>query len=160
MNDKGRIKVVEYSEVSRQVQESIVEYPIGNISLFCFSFSFLKRVSQEDLPLHKAFKKINNESDRFAWKFERFIFDVLEYSEKTEILVCPREECFAPIKDCKTLEAAKKSLSAFDQRVLERITGKKAPGCLEIDPQFYYPTPALLKKWEGRCPPDSSYVEA
>ena len=47
-----------------------------------------------------------------AFKFEYFIFDLLPFAEKVEVLLYPRELCFCPLKNAegenspKTVEKA------------------------------------------------------
>lgn len=157
-------RVLEYTEVpkldweKRDPEENFV-FEAGNISLFCFSMPFLKRVSLEELPLHPALKKVGTV---FAWKFEKFIFDILPFSHSTQALLYPREMTFSPIKNKEgdhSLENAQKALSFKDRKVLEEITGTPIPSSvLEIAPSFHYPDQELLAKWKGREVPDSPYI--
>ena len=114
-------------------------------------------MANQALPLHKALKK-------GVWKFERYIFDVLKFSYRAILAIYPRENCFAPIKNREgenSLESAQKALIAQDRKVIEAITGSKAPmSCLEIDPAFYYPTIDLLAKWKGREIPPLPYIDS
>lgn len=148
--------VIEYMEAPRELWKD-PEYLIANISLFCFSFSFLVEAAKQKLPLHKAFKKE-------VWKFERFIFDVLNYTHNAQVLLYPRKDCFAPLKNRtgkNSPETARAALTLKDREIIEAITGKMAPpSCLEIDPSFYYPTETLLTKWKGKEIPNSPYVES
>lgn len=152
---EGKPAVIEYMEAPKEIW-NLQAYSISNISLFCFSFSFLQEASKQELPLHKAFKK-------GAWKFERFIFDILKFAHSAQVVVYPRKDCFAPVKNKtgnNSPETAKRVLSFRDREVIEAITGKVAPpSCLEIDPQFYYPTEHLLSKWKGKEIPNIPYVE-
>ena len=174
----GKPEVVEYSEISREDQiakdaNGDLLYSIANISLFCFSSSFLENAAKKEMPLHKAFKKSDYVSTSgevvhatlpCVWKFEKFIFDILAFANTTQVAVYPREYCFAPVKDKSgknSLENATKTLSLYERKLIESITGKTAPAaCLEIDPQFYYPTQNLKSQWKGRDIPESPYVES
>lgn len=174
----GSPKVLEYMEFPRKEwelqddQENFV-YNIGNISLFCFSFSFLNGVYSEKLPLHKAFKKTerlvikNNQlvtEDAFAWKFEKFIFDLLPFASSSQALLYPREMTFAPLKNSSgdhSLEKVQAALTYRDRKIMESITGTKAPlAVLEISPSFHYPDSNLLSHWKGREIPSVPYVES
>jgi UDP-N-acetylglucosamine/UDP-N-acetylgalactosamine diphosphorylase len=157
-------KVVEYSEVPKPDWElrdpsGNLVFGVANISLFCFSLPFLRRVSTETLPLHPALKKIGEVS---VWKFEKFIFDILPFSRSTQALLYPREITFAPLKNSSgdhSLETAQRALSQKDRKILEAITGTSAPSSvLEIAPSFHYPDQSLLAKWKGKLIPPSSYV--
>lgn len=96
---EGRIAVVEYSELAPSTQKCY-----ANLSLFCFSMKFIKKVSTETLPLHVAKKQAIKwqqgvESSIEAYKFEFFIFDNLSFAEKSSALAYPRDECFLPLKN-------------------------------------------------------------
>ena len=114
---------------------------------------FIKSIAQKAnlLPLHKAFKatpfvddhgKVVNPTTPNAWKFERFIFDILPFSTKTSVLVYPREECFAPLKNSTGLHSpatVKLALEARDRQILKEIysiDAKESP--LEIAQELYY----------------------
>lgn len=172
---KGKPSVIEYTEAPKDAwiernEAGDLAYSIGNISLFCFSLSFMRNASEKKMPLHKAFKKTNYVAtsgevivakEPCIWKFERFIFDILAFSKTAQVAIYPRGDCFEPIKDKRSIEKAKNALIEFDRKAIETITGKKAPiGCLEIDAQFHYPTMELYAKWKGREIPDTPYVES
>lgn len=175
---EGKPLVVEYSEISESDRHAkddtgALLYSIANISLFCFSSSFLENAAKEKMPLHKAFKKssyvassgdVVSSTEPCVWKFEKFIFDILTFANTAQVSVYPREYCFAPVKDKtgkNSLANATEMLSSFERKLIESITGKTAPAvCLEIDPQFYYPTQALKSHWKGREIPEIPYVES
>ena len=175
---EGKPQVVEYSEMSEKDKmakdaSGDLLYSSANISLFCFSSSFLETVSQHQMPLHKAFKKsdyvsssgaIIHSKEPCVWKFEKFIFDILAFADRSQVAVYPREFCFAPVKEKigkNGLENAARMVSQYERKLIESITGKKAPdSCLEIDPQFYYPTSDLKSAWKGREIPDEPYIES
>ncbi len=99
-----------------------------------------------------------------AWKFEKFIFDLLPYAKDVKALLFPRTVCFAPLKNAQgadSISDVQISLQHFDRETITNITGI-APAIdkvFELDPQFYYPTDALLRKWKGRKLPDEFYIE-
>jgi UDP-N-acetylglucosamine/UDP-N-acetylgalactosamine diphosphorylase len=164
-----KIEVVEYSEIP----SSLHEYPLANISLFCFSLKFMEKVSHLDLPLHKAFKpsswidekgKQHHSSQPNSWKFEWFVFDCLPFADRVEVILAPRETCFSPLKS-KTgpfsEDFVKEALIKRERQVLEKIAGfSPPPEVLEIDPRFFYPTEEVRKYWKGRQPPALPYVGA
>lgn len=96
----GKPHVIEYSEAPEELWKN---HFLSNISLFCFSMSFLKKVANEPLPLHKALKN-------GVWKFEHFIFDLLDYSDATQVALYSREETFAPIKEASDIEKAQRAI--------------------------------------------------
>ena len=155
VSKKGRAAVVEYSELSEEEKflrepEGRLSYGCANLSLFCFSMEFIERIYQEKrvIPLHKAWKKIHYLSEKgeilegMGWKFEKFIFDWLEYAKKVRVLVYPREECFAPLKNfsgADSPETVRQALQERDRKVLENLTGKPAPTTpFEVPAEYYY----------------------
>lgn len=163
-------RVVEYSEMS--VKEKEAKRPDGrlkhccaNLSLFCFSFSFIEEIiaNHHILPLHKAWKAaayVDEKGETHfpaqpnAWKFETFIFDWLIYAKKVSALIYPREECFAPLKNAKgadSPETVREAIQQRDKRIIQKITGLKAPDFpFELTAEFYYPSHDLLEKWKGK----------
>jgi UDP-N-acetylglucosamine/UDP-N-acetylgalactosamine diphosphorylase len=131
---EGRIGVQEYSELP-----SDFEAPLAHIGLFCFSFSFIESIVHLELPWHVARKK---QGDRLVWKYERFLFDVLSYAQRCGILVYPREDVYAPLKNLEghnSLATVQQTLADFDRRLLSSLIEGPIPSHLfELDPAFYY----------------------
>ncbi len=161
------IEIVEYSEID--ARESVALLPDGtlkhrfiNSGLYCFSMAFIKRaVDEMTLPWHLAYKSIGNQSSK-GWKFETFIFDYFEMSKKTQGLLYPREYCFAPLKNStgdSGIDKVQEALLKSDLRVLEEVVGQKiSTSPIELDLQFYYPTPEILSLWKGKLGPFSGYI--
>lgn len=174
----GHWGVVEYSEFpdeekKAQRADGGLKHCCGNLSLFCFSMSFVERMVNEGntLPLHKAWKAaryVNDEkktqlsSEPIAWKFETFIFDWLTYTDKVAALLYPREECFAPLKNLTGLDSpntVREALLKKDRKVIQELTGIEPPDFpIELAAEFHYPTPELRNKWEGK-PVTTPYVK-
>jgi UDP-N-acetylglucosamine/UDP-N-acetylgalactosamine diphosphorylase len=172
-----KIAVLEYSELpeaARQAQDAAGQplFKYANLSLFCVEMQFIKELADAEMPLHKALKEVKRVSyakkawhadTTMAWKFEKFIFDLLPYAEKTGVLLYPRESCFAPLKNLQgenSVKTVQKALQANDYRVFSAIAA--AGPCIapfEISQEFYYPTPALLSKWAGKHGPSTGYVD-
>ena len=158
--ENGNLCVVEYSELPSDPKN----YPYANLSLLSFSASFVKTASEqyEKMPLHlahKAAKYLNREGETVvakepnAWKFERFIFDVLPFANQIETLVYPREECFAPLKRESDIPKVKLALQEKDRRIFQQFFQKKPPPHpFELDPKFGFPTSELVEKWKSREP--------
>lgn len=128
----GRVGVVEYSESSLEFER----YPYANLSLFCFEMDFVKRVSQKRLPLHAVRKWVHG---GWAWKFEEFIFDVLAFSKQTGVLLAPREENFAPLKEASDLPHVQEALLRYDSKLFKAVTGEMPPPApFELPESFYY----------------------
>lgn len=167
----GHCRVVEYSEISEEEknerrQDGRLKHCCANLSLFCFSLSFIQHLASTEkvLPLHKAWKAAQYVDEKgishlssqpMAWKFETFIFDWLMYAQKTAALIYPREQCFAPLKNAQgkdSPETVREALQLADKRALQAVTGKRAlPDFpFELAAEFHYPTPALRAKWQGK----------
>ena len=165
----GHYCVIEYSEMNEKDKAAIdsqghLKYRCASLSLFCFSMNFVKvAAEQKKQSLHLAWKSVSF-VDRFgmtqksnrpnAWKFETFIFDVLEYTHKVSALIYPREVCFAPLKNKEgqdSPQTVKIALQNRDRQVYEQITRKKAPSDpFELAQDFYYPTPDLIDYWKNK----------
>jgi UDP-N-acetylglucosamine/UDP-N-acetylgalactosamine diphosphorylase len=179
VQQEGHIRVVEYSEISSEertacLANGTLKYPCANLSLFCMNMEFIKNEAYSNhsqIPLHKALKaaKYVDEhglsiisSHPMAWKFERFIFDLLPFAHKVKVLVYPREICFAPLKNFQgadSLETVQAALQKFDRIALQKITLSNPPkGPFELSQDFHYPTPQLLKTWKRRPIPDVDYI--
>ncbi len=173
---KDQVHVIEYSEMTPEDMEATVEggalkYPCGNISLFAVSMNFVERVSQLELPLHKAFKALpflDQEGSLVkpvepnGWKFEKFIFDTFPFAT-VEVVLYPRHHCFAPLKNKSghdSPDEVRRALLDYDRSVYRSLSGLEPPDRpFELDPAFYYPTDELKQKWQGRALPEETYIE-
>ncbi len=110
----SRIEVREYSELPAEMPQKMC---LAHIGLFALNLSFAEKVSKEKFPWHLA-RKLDPLTQKWIWKFERFIFDMLIYSHKTNLLLYPREDVYAPLKNA----TGDKSLATV-QAALQRILG-------------------------------------
>ena len=110
VKEQQRVFVKEYSELSidektARLANGNLKHRYANLGIFCFTMNFVHGVAQrtEQMPLHKAFKlaKCCGNESQMAWKFERFIFDCLPLAAKVSALLCPRDSCFAPLKNAQ-----------------------------------------------------------
>jgi len=151
--EHGKIKVIEYFELP----EESTGWKFAHITLFCFSMEFAKQVKDVQLPWHHAQKK-------GVTKRETFIFDLLDYAKEPRVIVYPRSETYAPLKNAEgenSPETVRAALLIADQRQYKKVTGVDvAKAVFELDPRFYFPSDALIKKWRGRPLPSQPYVEA
>lgn len=167
--------VVEYSEMNetekfKKEPSGNLVHSLANISQFSFSMEFIKKIQEKNLPLHKALKavsyldsdgKTKQSGDKNAYKFETFIFDVLPFANKVEIMEDLRKNCFSPLKELSGLQNLQETLQTLDYEKLSEITGVKSD-CLkpfEIAQDFYYPTETLISKWRGKKIPDQHYIK-
>jgi len=116
--DDGKIGVMEYFDLSKDKQilrdsEGRLIFCMGNIAIHLFKRSFIEEINSGinfSLPYHLAKKKIkayskNKNIDVDGYKFEKFIFDSLNFSRKSIILEIEREDEFAPIKNKDGLDS-------------------------------------------------------
>ena len=175
----SQVEVVEYFELSDKERFALdhqkqLQHPLANISAFSFSMQVVKQVIEQnfaDFPLHKSWKTVGEtdsktlfSSKKQAWKFERFIFDLLPFIDKVAALLYPRCQCFAPLKNCSgvdSIETVKTALQAFDCEKFQEITKTAIlqNQVFELDPQFYYPTEKLVKQWQGKELPSQPYID-
>ena len=152
----GKVAVQEYSELPDHF-----DAPLAHTGLFCFSLSFVERIAQLELPWHLARKSYRGHK---IWKFERFLFDVLSHTQKAGVLVYPREDVYAPLKNLEghhSLETVQRALSAFDRRLVADLTKLPEPSHLfELDPAFYYVSLDRKKVWSGKTLPVLDYYPA
>lgn len=159
--------VVEYSEMDINERSAVLpngklKHRCTNISLFCFSMHFIHRAANStELPWHFAHKPAYL-SGPLGWKFETFIFDYLNATQKIKTLLYPRAQCFAPLKNgigTDSLDTVQEALLKVDLMTLESICGHAIPECsLELDQQFHYPTEELFKAWKGRKGAFKGYI--
>lgn len=178
VKEDNHCRVIEYSELPESEKNAIeangqLKHCCANLSLFCFSMSFIKNVvaKHPTLPLHKAWKATKYVNPRgitqtsltpIAWKFENFIFDILAYTNRTAALLYPRSLCYAPLKNYigeNSITSVQEALLKLDREVLQSITGLESPSTpFELAADFHYPTPELLSDWSNR-EPTTTYVE-
>lgn len=160
-------QIIEYSEICEE-NEQYLAY----IGLFCVQLSFIEKVKDKLLPLHKAKKAVNKveqgkiifPEEPNCWKLEEFLFDSFPFSSKTGVFVYPRERCFAPLKNFEgedSIQAVHEALMQADRKTFSQISGIKPSdeARFELSAQFYYPTNAFVKKWQGRSLPKESYID-
>jgi UDP-N-acetylglucosamine/UDP-N-acetylgalactosamine diphosphorylase len=116
----GVFGMVEYTELSdeqkrRTDEQNELWLRYGSIAIHIFSLSFLEQEARSDLPLHTAHKKVPvcgedgeivTPSEPNAFKFEKFIFDVLPDAKTVINLMCAREDEFSPVKNASGPDSA------------------------------------------------------
>ena len=151
--------VVEYHEVP--ANWSFTREPCANLSMLALTMNFAKKMANHKLPLHKVQKKspfydeekalVIKPSSPNAWKFEKYLFDILFETEKTGVVVYPREDIFSPLKGLEgnnSPQEVQKALLAKERKIFELITHLKAPSTpFELSAEFYYPSLDLKKRW-------------
>ncbi|MBS0652268.1 MAG: UTP--glucose-1-phosphate uridylyltransferase [Verrucomicrobia bacterium] len=177
---EGKTCVVEYSELSDADRlalnsDGTPRFSIANTSLFSFHTDFIKQIATDPecvLPLHLARKQApvllgtaQGSCIELAkvWKYETFIFDLLPFARRVEVLLYPRDLSYAPLKNAsgeKSLQTVQEALLAFDRHIYSTLSGLPSPPTpFELHPSFYYPTPDLAAQWKGKELPSVAYVE-
>jgi UDP-N-acetylglucosamine/UDP-N-acetylgalactosamine diphosphorylase len=152
----GKVRVIEYMHFPQAVAErrnadGSLAIWAGNLAIHVISLRFLQRMSQQAdaLPLHPSLKKVPhlNESGELiapekpnAWRFERFIFDLLPWAKNALVVEADRQTAFAPVKnsdadaiDCPS--TARAALVDMHRRWIEEAGGEVAEGIdVEINP--------------------------
>lgn len=111
----GRWGMVEYTELTeaqknaRRPDGSLV-FQYGSVAIHLFTLDFLRQETRAGLPLHRAHKKVPccdargrtvKPAQPNAYKFERFIFDVLPDAREALVLEFDRADEFAPVKNAE-----------------------------------------------------------
>jgi UDP-N-acetylglucosamine/UDP-N-acetylgalactosamine diphosphorylase len=111
----GLSQIIEYSDLPPEVAAQTdargrLQLWAGNTAMHLFRREFLESLSQRPhgLPLHQAFKTVPywhpahgavQPASPNAWKFERFIFDVLPEAKTSLVVETNRAREFQPIKN-------------------------------------------------------------
>lgn len=109
----GKPGVVEYSDLPDSLRDLRNEhgelvFDGGNIATHLFRLDALRKLQDQPLPWHAAFKKvawcdeagvIHQPSEPNAWKFEQFLFDAFPILGTMLPVGVAREEEFAPVKN-------------------------------------------------------------
>jgi UDP-N-acetylglucosamine/UDP-N-acetylgalactosamine diphosphorylase len=156
----GRCAMVEYTELTdaqknQRTATGDLYFKYGSVAIHVFSLPFLKQEAAAALPLHVAHKKVPVCGDDGrtatptkpnAYKFEKFIFDVLPDAKQVVNLAFDRAEEFSPVKNATgddSPEMTRRDLSAKWARWLKAV-GVAVPDDergfplvpVEIDPCF------------------------
>lgn len=123
--EKG-IRVIEYSEISVEDRKRFL---FCNVNVFCFCLAALQNLfCIIKLPLHIAKKKSTiflcdqgKKTSCFIWKYEKFIFDVLEYLPRSSSLLYPRYLTYAPLKELADIKSVQQALLAYEKIEQESI---------------------------------------
>ncbi len=111
----GHSEIVEYSDLTdaqkeERTPDGQLRLLYGSVAIHIFTLGFLKREADQALPLHVAHKKVPycDESGSLvkpdspnAYKFEKFIFDVLPDAERALNVEFAREDEFSPVKNAE-----------------------------------------------------------
>lgn len=120
--------ILDYDEIDlkmsvRRDENGQYLYREANMLSHIMSLDAIKKVSNKELPYHRAYKKnpiINDEGMKIVptepntFKFENFIFDSFKYFNDMFLLRVNREDEFAPIKDFTGLYTPETAKEAYE----------------------------------------------
>ena len=151
-NVAGNIEVVEYIDLPADKANQVhadgeLLYGAGSIAVHLFSVDFLQRIAN-DLPWHLAHKKVQyvhtetgdlvSPPEPNAYKFEKFVFDVLPMAKSSLVVATKREDEFAPIKNATGQDSGTTSHQLQQARALrwlcERGVDVEEGAKVEISP--------------------------
>ena len=156
----GTNKVIEYIDLpddaaSATMPDGSLKFLYGSVAIHMFSLDFLRQEANAGLPLHVAHKKVPccdehgntiKPDQPNAFKFEKFIFDVLPDAQTVLNLEFAREEEFSPVKNATgsdSPETTRRDMMRKFSRWLEECgvdvptDNSGTPTCkIEIDPCF------------------------
>ena len=164
----GDVQIIEYSdlpdEFAKQTNEDgSLKLWAGNIAVHIFSVDFLNRslADADSLPFHRAHKKVpfigadgnlvSPESPN-AFKFEKFIFDLLPLAKNAIVCEVDPAEGFCAVKNAppaksETPEHVKDAIVALHRSWLESAGATVADGVkVEISPMFATDRESLAAK--------------
>ena len=169
----GRNMIVEYSELTpEQMNERLpdgkLKLRFGSVAIHMIAFDFLKREAAAQLPLHVAHKKVPYLNDAGelikpespnAYKFEKFIFDIIPDAEKAINVEFARENEFSPVKNAEGSDSPATSRRDMMLKFASWLEGcgveveRDADGIpvrkIEIDPCFALGTDDLKNRLDS-----------
>lgn len=173
VDGKARLRVVEYSDMSPELQQQRevdgrLRFRFGSIAIHIFQREFLAGLIHQDvsLPFHRARKKVpwlDDQGDLVtpdepnANKFERFIFDVLPWAERTLVVETSRDE-FCPVKEPEGPDSPPAARAALTRRYANWLEAagvpiERGPDGEPTEPAEVSPLVALsaeeLARWLG-----------
>jgi UDP-N-acetylglucosamine/UDP-N-acetylgalactosamine diphosphorylase len=173
----GLTQIIEYSDLPKEAAHRLnaageLELWAGSTAIHIFSREFLNRLTaaQWNLPFHVAHKAVPHMAaetgdivapkEPNAYKFERFIFDVLPEARKALVVEADRKREFAPLKNASGVHSAddvKCSLVAVFRDWLT-TAGVKIPAdtAVEISPLVAIDAPEFAAKVQSGLQPVKS----
>ena len=124
----NRVNVIEYTELSEEMAKKVNEdgellFGESHVMFNLFSLEAIKKIANEKLPYHIAFKKNSyiDENGKLvkpekpnSYKFESFIFDSFELFDDMAILRGKREDEFAPIKNAEGNDSPETAVKLYN----------------------------------------------
>ena len=170
---EGRTAIVEYSELTDEQKEDTgpdgrLRFLFGSVAIHVFDLDFLVREADAELPIHLAHKKVPvcgddgvtvTPDEPNAYKFEKFIFDVLPDAKRALCVEFDRAEEFSPVKNAEGDDSpatARRDMMRKFARWFEdcgvdvpRDADGEPAHRLEIDPAFAANAAQLKERFAG-----------
>jgi UDP-N-acetylglucosamine/UDP-N-acetylgalactosamine diphosphorylase len=173
----SKVQVIEYSDLPEAnaretLPDGSLKFWAGNLAVHVFALSLLRRTASTaaGLPFHIAHKKtpfINDDGKPIepekpnSFRFERFIFDLLNEAQSALVVEADPSEAFAPVKNSDAEPTdnprlAKRAICALHRRWL-RAAGAKIGDdvAVEINPLFA----ASPEELAAKLPANTSITE-
>jgi UDP-N-acetylglucosamine/UDP-N-acetylgalactosamine diphosphorylase len=174
----NRLEVIEYSDLPeelarQQMPDGSLRFWAGNIAVHVFQRHFLEQAARQisesgtGLPFHVAKKKVPmlDEQGRLvqpvkdnAYKFERFIFDLLPMAARAIVVEVDAAEGFAAVKNgegaaTETAATTQAAIVAQHVRWLQAAGVEVAPGVrVEIHPAIAHDQETVRQHFTGKGP--------
>lgn len=174
-NVNNKLSIVEYCDYfaekifSKEYNYNMISR-MGNAAIHILNRDFAKKIGKDSkkypLTFHPAKKKIPTINENGisidpeapnGIKFEKFIFDALQYANKTIVVEGNRKEIFSPIKNAKGLDSPetckKDQIRLFTKWMVEAgveiptNSFGHPPFAIEISPMFADNEKDFLKAW-------------
>ena len=179
----GVVQIIEYSDLPEDCaratnEDGTLKLWAGNIAVHIFSVDFLVRsvADADSLPFHRAHKKVPfiDQDGKLispdapnAFKFEKFIFDLLPSAKNAIVCEVDPAEGFCAVKNAppatsETPQHVQDAIVALHTGWLESAGAKVADGVkVEIGPMFATDREALAAKIEpGTVIESDTYFDA
>ena len=179
----GLVQIIEYSDLPEEYakqtnEDGSLKIWAGNIAVHIFSVDFLNRslANADSLPFHRAHKKvpfIDGDGNLVApekpnaFKFEKFIFDLLPLAKNAIVCEVDPAEGFCAVKNAppapsETPQHVKDAIVALHRSWLESAGANVAEDVkVEISPMFATDREALAAKIDAGMTIDSDkYFDA
>jgi len=162
----GRLGIVEYTEIPPEQAaatgpDNQLLFGLANPGLYLWSRTFAEaQASRTDLPFHRAHKKIPHLDNQgrlvhpdtpCGYKFEAFAMDTLADAAPTLLMLCQRDEEFAPVKNATgkdSPDSARELISRLHNRWIEHAGGRilSSEARVEISPLYALDAEELARR--------------
>lgn len=173
----GRVQIIEYSDLPEAnaretTPEGNLKFWAGSIAVHVFDVAFLQDVAErmdadtDLLPFHIAHKKVPHidengrvvePSEANAFKFEKFVFDLLPLAQRSIVVEVAAEDGFAAVKNAppatfETAATTKAAILAQHRRWLQAAGVEVSEeASVEIHPSVAHDEDAVRNRLRGHA---------